>query len=318
MKKIVTLFTITLSVALSAQIQFKNNAGLIYQQNFDSLASTGTANTVMPYGWYFLETGSTLNTTYAADIGSNAGGNTYSYGAAASTDRALGELTTNSLSSSFGCAFVNKTDSPIVQLDFDFWVEQWRRGTSAADSIIVEYSTDAADLGTGTWTKANALTINSLFVTGNQGAVDGNVNRMQKINIIQGLNIPINGAIWIRFSSVNVALSDEGLAIDDLKIVARKKPSALSINEKASSVSFTAYPNPFNNEINLQIEANNVSNKADVLLYDITGKLIFQSKINITTNNKINLNELNINSGLVFVRLITEDGATFTRKLMKQ
>src|SRR5207237_480833 len=80
-------------------------------QNFDSLVSTGTgtlaANT--PAGWGFSESSTNANTIYTAGTGSGTAGDTYSFGATGSTDRALGQLRSGSLISILGGTFKNDT-----------------------------------------------------------------------------------------------------------------------------------------------------------------------------------------------------------------
>src|SRR5262245_7781401 len=65
-----------------------------YQQNFNTLATSGTANTSLPVGWFLNETGTAtrVNQAYAASTGSDNAGDTYSFGASASTERAFGTL----------------------------------------------------------------------------------------------------------------------------------------------------------------------------------------------------------------------------------
>src|SRR3954468_22065076 len=71
-----------------------------YTQNFDTLAAAGTANTFLPTGWDFAESGTSANTTYAAGTGSGTTGDTYSFGAVpVITDRAFGTLQSGALSS---------------------------------------------------------------------------------------------------------------------------------------------------------------------------------------------------------------------------
>src|SRR5258707_143729 len=84
-----------------------------YTQNFDTLASSGTSSTV-PAGWAFAETGTNANTTYTAGTGSSNIGDTYSFGAAAGTERALGNLQSGSLVPTIGACFTNNTGGSIV------------------------------------------------------------------------------------------------------------------------------------------------------------------------------------------------------------
>lgn len=87
----------------------------IYTQNFDTLASSGSSGTV-PTGWVIVETGTNSNGLYAAGTGSSNAGDTYSFGAASSTDRALGGLRSGSLTPVFGAEFVNGTGATITGL----------------------------------------------------------------------------------------------------------------------------------------------------------------------------------------------------------
>jgi hypothetical protein len=101
-----------------------------YTENFDTLASSGTASTV-PNGWYFSEAGG--NTTYAAGTGSDNAGNTYSFGATSNTERAFGELTSNSMVTTIGANFSNASGTTIIGLAIGYTGEQWRQGASDAD-----------------------------------------------------------------------------------------------------------------------------------------------------------------------------------------
>src|SRR5690349_8548061 len=93
-----TIYTFLVSVAclfgVSAwgQVSF-TSTGITYSQDFNTLASTGTANPqsggIFAAGWSFLEGSSNANLTYAFNDGSNNTGNTYSFGTTPA-DRALG------------------------------------------------------------------------------------------------------------------------------------------------------------------------------------------------------------------------------------
>src|SRR5690242_265321 len=62
-------------------------------ENFSTLSNTAgsTTNTALPTGWYITEGGGGArdNEQYAVDTGGSTTGDIYSYGAAASTERAL-------------------------------------------------------------------------------------------------------------------------------------------------------------------------------------------------------------------------------------
>lgn len=91
-----------------------------YTQNFNTLSATSgsTMNTLALTGWYLRETGggSRDNEQYATDAGGSNTGDTYSFGAAGSSERALGGLRSTTLIPAFGAAFTNGTGFTITDL----------------------------------------------------------------------------------------------------------------------------------------------------------------------------------------------------------
>jgi len=85
-------------------------------QNFDSLATTGTANILGITGCSMTETGGGErdNEQYGADTGASITGDTYSYGVAVSTERAFGGLRSGTLVPVFGVRFTNDTGVAIT------------------------------------------------------------------------------------------------------------------------------------------------------------------------------------------------------------
>ncbi|HEV8692654.1 MAG TPA: hypothetical protein VGQ93_00485, partial [Lysobacter sp.] len=166
-------------------------------QGFDLLAQTGTDNALPAYGssnWYLSESGDGVRNDgkYAADDGTGGAGDTYSYGQAGSSDRALGTLRDDSLNSTFGACFVNRTSGTITSLEIVYTGEQWRSGASGrTDRLDFQYSLDATGLGDGTWIDFDPLDFASLNTTA-VGALDGNAapNREAQTGNIEGLSIP--------------------------------------------------------------------------------------------------------------------------------
>jgi hypothetical protein len=193
--------------------------GATYTQDFDALANTGTSS-ILPSDWYFSESGTNANTLYTAGTGSSNTGDTYSFGAASATDRALGGLRSGSLIPVIGAQFVNNTGVTLESLAISYTGEQWRLGTaSRADQIDFQLSTDATSLTTGTWNDYNSLD----FVTPNTvttGAKDGNAtgNRTAISYTITGLSIPNGATFWIRWNDSDASSADDGLAVDDFSL----------------------------------------------------------------------------------------------------
>ncbi len=193
-----------------------------YFQDFDTLAVSGTSST-LPAGWEFSESGGSANTLYSAGTGSSTTGDTYSFGAAASSERALGGLQSGSVNPTIGASFTNDTGSTITSLSISYTGEQWRLGAlSRTDKLDFQYSTDATSLTTGTWTDFDTLDFTGPTTTGSVGALDGNAaaNRTAISGTISSLSITSGSTVYIRWNDFNPSGSDDGLAVDDFAIVA--------------------------------------------------------------------------------------------------
>ncbi len=208
-------------------------------QNFDTLASTGTSSTV-PVGWYYDESSVTspANTLYTAGTGSGNGGDTYSFGATGSSDRAFGQLRSGSNVVTLGSQFTNDTGAAIGSLDVSYTGEQWRLGTSGrADSMTFQISFDATSLTTGTWTTVTQLNFTAPISVGTVGALDGNLaaNRVAVTHSLTLAQAIASGqSFWIRWQDTDASGSDDGLGIDNFSITpqaAVASPGALSIND---------------------------------------------------------------------------------------
>jgi predicted extracellular nuclease len=178
------------------------------------------------------------NEQYAVGTGSSATGDTYSFGGDAATDRALGGLRSGTLVPTFGASFTNNTGSTVTSLTIAYTGEQWRLGTvSRTDQLNFEYSTNASDLVTGTWTGVSQLN----FVTpstATAGAKDGNAvgNKTSLSHTITGLSIPNGTTFWIRFTDTDASGADDGLAVDDFSLTPNiSNDPTLSINDVSAS-----------------------------------------------------------------------------------
>ena len=161
--------------ALAAGAVSLTTLGAPYMENFDTLATSGTTNSSLPNGWWLAESGTNANGLYQAGTGSGNAGDTYSFGAASSPERALGGLQSGSLNPTIGAAFTNDTGSTVTTLAISYTGEQWRLGTlNRADRIDFQYSLDATSLTTGTWTDVDALDFAAPTTGPTVGVLDGN------------------------------------------------------------------------------------------------------------------------------------------------
>ena len=178
--------------------------------------------------WFMTETGGGArdNEQYAVDTGSSTTGDTYSYGAAGSTDRALGGLRSGTLVPVFGANFTNDTGGNITDLLISYFGEQWRLGTAArTDRLDFQISYDATSLTTGTWIDVNTLDFTTPD-TVTVGAKNGNTaaDRTAVSATISGLTLADGATFWIRWTDLDASGADDGLAVDDFSLTPTVAP----------------------------------------------------------------------------------------------
>lgn len=194
-----------------------------YKQDFDGLASSGSVGTALPAGWRVVETGDNANASYGVGTGSSNMGDVYSFGAANSTERALGTLRSGSLVPTIGAVFSNATGSSISSLLIAFTGEQWRNGSASIDSLNFQYSLTSTNIGdavaSSAWTSVTALDFVSPF-----NAVVGSVNGNASANsrtlsaAIASLSIASGASFAFRWIDANPSGADDGLAIDNFSL----------------------------------------------------------------------------------------------------
>lgn len=222
------LFSAGVSPARAAGTVTLTALDTAYSEDFNTLASTGTANTAVPNGWDFSESGTNANTTYRAGTGSDNTGDTYSFGASGSSERAFGGLRSGTLVPLVGAQFTNQTGATITSLEISYTGEQWRLGQNtsgrAADRLDFQVSTNATSLTSGAWTDVDALDFASPVVAGTVGALNGNdaANRTALSGTISGLSLAPGATFWIRWvDSDLIPGADDGLSVDDFSLIPR-------------------------------------------------------------------------------------------------
>lgn len=183
---------------------------------------SGASLNTFPSGWGLAEIGSNANGFYQAGTGSSNSGDAYSFGMAASQERAFGGVASNNLQAWLGFAFTNNTGSAITAMNIAYMGEQWRAGDSnpLEDTLYFAYSLNATaiDDTAATWTYVSALDFISPNPTGgaSTGALDGNLaaNQSNRTATITA-NVGMGATVRFRWVDINIAGSDDGLAIDD-------------------------------------------------------------------------------------------------------
>ncbi len=218
------LLAVLIASPVLAQCVSLTTPGSAYTQNFGTLSSTAgsTTNNLTITGWFLTESGlgARDNEQYGVDTGGSNTGDVYSYGAAGNAERALGALRSGTLVPLFGACFTNNTGTTVTSLDVAYTGEQWRLGTAArTDQINFQYSTNATDLATGTWTPVAALNFTTPD-TATLGAKDGNAaaTRTALATTIPALGIANGATFWIRWTDTDASGADDGLAVDDFSL----------------------------------------------------------------------------------------------------
>ena len=199
-------------------------------QDFNSLVAAGAGDSEsLPEGWYLFETDTNANDEYVADDGTLNSGNTYSYGASGSTERAFGMLLSGSLAPTIGAQLRNDTALVLSEIAVSYTGEQWRLGAlGRVDRIDAQYSLDATALddAAATWTDIDALDLVAPVSAGTTGPLDGNAaaNRIAVNASISGLDLAPTATLWLRWVDNNASGNDDGLAIDDISFAVAGDP----------------------------------------------------------------------------------------------
>lgn len=223
------MLALVVSVAASAQVSI-SQVSVPYSQNFNTLSDTTLSNpySTLPTGWFALENlGSSADQTYRAAWGQYSGGDLYSFGDSANTDRALGSIGSGSNAEIYyGVAIINTTGSTIQNVRINYTGEQWRVGnplrSTGPDTLHVSYGINNGGINNGSWTSvsdlnfiAPALTTATanIEVDGNSSAYSVAIN-----DTLYNVNLGNNDTLWVRWFDYNSSSYDDGLGIDDLSI----------------------------------------------------------------------------------------------------
>lgn len=181
-------------------------------------------------GWQFSQiAGSGANVNFKAEAGTTSSGSLFSYGADASSERALGALASGSLTGRIGAIFVNNSTTTYSNFTINYNGEQWRVGGTNAVNNTFAFNYDIvaaqpADIGgmDVVGTAFAGLDFNTPVDSGPSAAVDGNSEtyRVPVTGTVTGLSWAPGQFLVIRFDDVNDASSDHGIAVDDFSMTA--------------------------------------------------------------------------------------------------
>jgi hypothetical protein len=226
-----------------------NTTGSQYTQNFDGLPASGTytlsgkgpfnlggspINATNLTGWQVLMTaGSNTNAAFAVGTGSSTGNGVYSLGAAASSDRALGSLSSSTGIYAMGMVLTNQTGNLLNSFTVSFTAEQWRKGGSSnKNTWSFHYKTGIITHldQTGMQDEQN-LNFSSVVTTASATSLNGNLpeNRQTVSYTVTGISWKAGEQLLLRWDDADETGSDDAVGIDNFSFSAVLNSSAPSI-----------------------------------------------------------------------------------------
>lgn len=91
--------------------------------------------------------------------------------------------------------------------------------------------------------------------------------------------------------------------------------TALSVSEINKQSTFNLYPNPANNNVNINFEVPNVATSRQIIIYDVLGNKVADYSLS-GTSGKLSVDVSMLNNGFYFFSLIENSKAVLTKKLM--
>jgi serine protease AprX len=124
---------------------------------------------------------------------------------------------------------------------------------------------------------------------------------------------------YIKKSASHYSAPDSftGYGIPDFKRASDLIMFAANLSNMADNSPMYLYPNPVSGEVNLVIPKKYAGKSANIRLYDLPGKLIYQENLIISSQvNGLLLDTSNLNEGMYLLKVMI-DGKIFTLKLLK-
>jgi|ERR1051326_8466267 hypothetical protein len=189
---------------------------------------------------------------------------------------------------------IDITSTPSVALSFKHNLYLTNSAATGSNTISINVETSEDSI---TWTSAY---MNGWSATSSLTAV-ATENKSLTVSGLTGTKL------YVRFSISGVMFKVWGWEIDDVNVTSG---SATLVNE-IDPADVSVFPNPATETI--VVNAKGMIN-ASVKLYDLTGKMIYQSRVN-APQTSIDAKELS--TGMYFLQIQSEKGI-FTKKICKE
>ena len=237
-------FALALAGTSFGQISY-TTSGSTYTQNFNALAQpTAPATTTTGFlwtnnstlaGWHLFRqpAGAPVAiANYGASIGDSNTGSFYSFGSAASTDRALGSIAGNTAywgnpgngapAGWIAVDFTNNTGAAVKRINAHYDGEQWRNANNGQpQTLVFEYGFGASFDAVAAWSLGGAaFNFTNPFDNSAPSAIDGNLaaNRSANRGGAIDLNWAAGSTLWVRWRDTQDNGNDHGLSIDNFSI----------------------------------------------------------------------------------------------------
>lgn len=196
--------------------------------------------------------------------------------------------------------------------------------TSVGKSLIIHFNNNLTSLdGLNNLTTIGDINlINSGFsLRGNPLLT--NISTLENVsNIVRGFNLWDNASLTncaiapvcnkLANSTTNITLTGNATGCESIAVV-QAACDTLSASDFELESNLKIYPNPFNSQITFDL--GNSYENITVLIYDITGKQLYQNSF---SGNQLVINNLgNFPSGIYVATLTTENGTSIIKKIVK-
>lgn len=231
----ILVITSVLSGVISSQAAVISiSASGSYAQDFNTLATSGTANTwtndsTIP-AWFADRVVAGGITAYRAEAGASNIGALYSFGTGTNAERALGSASSGTPGNiAYGVVLKNDAATPVTIDSVSYTGEQWRNGgNTTAQNLEFTYSVSTALValdpgtqtgGTANWTAVSALNFTTPTTGATAVALDGNAGANRTaLSATPAITLQPGEFITLRWRDINDAGNDHGVAIDDFSV----------------------------------------------------------------------------------------------------
>ncbi|MEO0473142.1 MAG: T9SS type A sorting domain-containing protein [Bacteroidota bacterium] len=156
----------------------------------------------------------------------------------------------------------------------------------------------------------------------------------------QGLNVPVYDGVQNAWVSERICLDDyvgqliyiqfemgadnfingDGFYFDDVRVETIQPNPNTSLDQLAGQLAFSVYPNPFSEQLLVEIDEQKGLDNTSLELRNTLGQLVQkQDQVHLISGmNRLGFDTSNLSSGMYILNLRLQDGSRLSRKVIKQ